>query len=58
MSAQQPAQPPRFFLDRSLGRIAVPEALRADGWEVITLARAWRSYRERLLVQVFRLDRL
>jgi hypothetical protein len=31
-------QPPRFFLDRSLGRRAVPEALRADGWEVITLA--------------------
>ena len=34
----QPEQPPRFFLDRSLGRRAVPEALRADGWDVITLA--------------------
>ena len=34
----QPEQPPRFFLDRSLGRKAVPEALRADGWDVITLA--------------------
>ena len=34
----QPAQPLRFFLDRSLGRKAVPEALRADGWDVITLA--------------------
>lgn len=33
-----PEQPPRFFLDRSLGRKAVPEALRADGWDVITLA--------------------
>ena len=31
-------QPPRFFLDRSLGRKAVPEALRADGWDLITLA--------------------
>lgn len=34
----QPEQPLRFFLDRSLGRKAVPEALRADGWDVITLA--------------------
>ena len=34
----QPEQLPRFFLDRSLGRKAVPEALRADGWDLITLA--------------------
>jgi hypothetical protein len=34
----QPDQPLRFFLDRSLGRKAVPEALRADGWHLITLA--------------------
>jgi hypothetical protein len=34
----QPEQPLRFFLDRSLGRKAVPEALRADGWDVVTLA--------------------
>ena len=34
----QREQPPRFFLNRSLGRKAVPEALRADGWDVITLA--------------------
>jgi hypothetical protein len=27
-SVSQPEQPPRFFLDRSLGRKAVPEALR------------------------------
>ena len=33
-----PAQPPRFFLDRSLGRKGVPEALRADGWDIVTLA--------------------
>ena len=33
-----PEQPPRFFLDRSLGRRAVPEALRADGWDLTTLA--------------------
>jgi PIN like domain len=31
-------QSPRFFLDRSLGRKAVPEALRADDWDLITLA--------------------
>jgi hypothetical protein len=29
-SVSQPQQQPRFFLDRSLGRKAVPEALRAD----------------------------
>jgi hypothetical protein len=34
----QPEQQPRFFLDRSLGRKAVPEALRTDGWDLITLA--------------------
>jgi hypothetical protein len=34
----QPEQPPRFFLDRSLGRRAALEALRADGWDVMTLA--------------------
>jgi hypothetical protein len=33
-----PEQQPRFFLDRSLGRKAVPEALRANGWDVVTLA--------------------
>ena len=38
----QPEQPPRFFLDRSLGRKAVPEALRAEGWEVINPRRALR----------------
>src|SRR6266705_1579543 len=37
-SVSQPEQSLRFFLDRSLGRKAVPEALRADGWDVITLA--------------------
>jgi hypothetical protein len=37
-SVSQPEQPPKFFLDRSLGRKAVPEALRADDWDVITLA--------------------
>lgn len=34
----QPEQRHRFFLDRSLGRKAVPEALRADGWDLVTLA--------------------
>jgi PIN like domain len=37
-SVSRPEQLPRFFLDRSLGRKAVPEALRADGWDLITLA--------------------
>lgn len=27
-----------FFVDRSLGRRRVPELLRADGWDLITLA--------------------
>ncbi len=31
-------QRPRFFIDRSLGRVAVPTALRDDGWDVVTLA--------------------
>lgn len=35
-SPEQP--PPKFFLDRSLGRKAVPEALRVDGWSIVTLA--------------------
>ncbi|MFC0861870.1 hypothetical protein ACFHYQ_06140 [Sphaerimonospora cavernae] len=34
----QPGQPPKFFADRSLGRIAVPNLLRAAGWDLITLA--------------------
>ncbi|GAA0439077.1 putative ribonuclease VapC45 [Acrocarpospora corrugata] len=34
----RPAQPHRFFIDRSLGRVAVPGLLRAAGWDLITLA--------------------
>ncbi len=34
-----PREPqPKFFLDRSLGRIAVPSRLRAAGWDLVTLA--------------------
>jgi PIN like domain len=33
-----PRRPPKFFIDRSLGRVAVPAGLREDGWEVVTLA--------------------
>ncbi|MDH2425297.1 hypothetical protein [Sphaerisporangium sp. TRM90804] len=33
-----PEQPRKFFVDRSLGRIAVPALLRAAGWVLITLA--------------------
>ncbi|MFC6706178.1 hypothetical protein [Flexivirga alba] len=28
----------RFFVDRSLGRRQVPDALRADGWDLVTLS--------------------
>lgn len=31
-------KPPRFFVDRSLGRIAVPRLLRQAAWDLITLA--------------------
>jgi hypothetical protein len=31
-------QQPKFFLDRSLGRIAVPARLRAADWDLVTLA--------------------
>jgi uncharacterized protein with PIN domain len=34
----RPDQPPRFFVDRSLGRILVPRLLRTAGWDLITLA--------------------
>jgi PIN like domain len=37
-SVSQPEKPPKFFIDRSLGRLAVPQALRDDGWDVIALA--------------------
>jgi uncharacterized protein with PIN domain len=33
-----PEQPRKFFVDRNLGRVAVPNLLRAAGWELITLA--------------------
>lgn len=34
----RPTPQPKFFIDRSLGRIAVPAGLRDDGWDVVTLA--------------------
>ena len=33
-----PKRPPKFFIDRSLGRIAVAAGLREDGWDIVTLA--------------------
>jgi hypothetical protein len=33
-----PEPQPKFFLDRSLGRVAVPALLRAGGWNLVTLA--------------------
>ncbi len=34
----RPTLQPKFFIDRSLGRVAVPTGLRDDGWDVVTLA--------------------
>ena len=34
----RPTPRPKFFIDRSLGRVAVPNGLRDDGWDVVTLA--------------------
>ncbi len=31
-------EPPKFFVDRSLGRIRVPGLLREAGWSLVTLA--------------------
>jgi len=30
--------PPKFFIDRNLGSVALPRALRDAGWDVITMA--------------------
>ena len=38
-------QQPKFFLDRSLGRIAVPARLRAADWDLVTLAEQRIRYR-------------
>lgn len=38
LSMSPPAQRPEFFLDRSLGRFAVADRLRAAGWKLVTLA--------------------
>jgi PIN like domain len=39
-------QQPEFFIDRSLGRNAVAAALRADGWDVRTLAEVYGAHEE------------
>ena len=33
-----PTPQPKFFIDRSLGRVAVPNGLRDGGWDDVTLA--------------------
>lgn len=38
MSRRRPPPPPEFFVDRSLGRYVVPEAIRASGFVVHSLA--------------------
>ena len=40
-SRKPPEQPPVFFVDRSLGRLELPGALRGMGFEVVTL---WEAY--------------
>ena len=42
----QPAEPPEFFLDRSLGRHIVAAALRAEGLIVQTLAERYPETEE------------
>jgi hypothetical protein len=37
-SVSQPSPLPKFFIDRSHGRKAVPGVLKADGWDIVTLA--------------------
>jgi len=41
-----PAPQPKFFIDRSLGRVAVPTGLRDDGWDVVTLAQHYGMPRD------------
>jgi hypothetical protein len=38
LSMSRPAQRPEFFLDRSLGRFAVADRLRAAGWQLVTFS--------------------
>lgn len=41
------SRPPReFFVDRSLGRLAVPAGLRAGGWDIRTLAEVYGADEE------------
>jgi PIN like domain len=42
--------PLRFFVDRSLGRKAVPQALREDGWDLVTLAEHYGMPADQLVV--------
>jgi len=48
-SRKPPEQPPVFFVDRSLGRLEFPRALRVLGFEVVTLWEAYRSAIEQRL---------
>jgi hypothetical protein len=48
-----PEPQPKFFLDRSLGRVVVPALLRAAGWDPVTLAGPYIY-----AVQSDRIDRL
>jgi hypothetical protein len=44
--------PPRFFLDRNLGRYAVPRGLRAGGVDVVTLAERYGIPRDERITDV------
>jgi hypothetical protein len=52
LSVSQPSPPPRFFVDRSLGRKAVPQALREDGWDLVTLAEHYGMPADQLVADI------
>lgn len=49
MSPREQPPEPRFFIDRSLGRIAVPRMLRDAGWDVITLAEHYGTPQDQII---------
>jgi len=45
---RRPQPPPEFFIDRSLGRIVVTEAIRGTGHVVHTMAEVYRGRDEQV----------
>lgn len=50
--ATELARVPRFFVDRSLGRVRLPALLRADGWLLLTLAEHYGIPRDETVLDV------